>query len=353
MIARLGKALPEVAVVEKGLAVLPPDVRPELAAVRRDVDGLEKTLSGNISTLDRTVRDGLAGLRETMQRDIATLETGVAQKTLQLSLDRAARRLQQATVDLERLAALPEPRHSRVGSDALKAVQSATRALDERRAELQGQGQTQRAVAGLRAPLDTAAAELRGVAGSLSSILGDQAREATGTQSAASVAASANAQDAAEALAVAAERVAAVAAAAVQATAIRIPPPYSPSAQERLIAFARSNAVFFGNDQEFRDAEAARTMLDTLSDHIKSAKRLVRVVGYTDERGTAARNSALGRARADKVVQELAQRGVAREMLVAVGRGSIRDISTVVGEQSANRRVEFEVGFEGEVAVRP
>jgi outer membrane protein OmpA-like peptidoglycan-associated protein len=93
-------------------------------------------------------------------------------------------------------------------------------------------------------------------------------------------------------------------------------------------------------------------MLDTLAAHIKSANRLVRVVGYTDERGTAARNSTLGRARADKVVQELVQRGVAREMLVAVGRGSIRDISTVVGEQSANRRVEFEVGFEGEVAVR-
>jgi outer membrane protein OmpA-like peptidoglycan-associated protein len=359
LMERLQKALPGVEVLEKGLAALPPpppDVRPQIAAVRRDVDSLEKVMTGNIATMERTVRDGFASLRTTMQHDVGTLEARIAHQTLHRSIDRAIRKLGEAAPDLQVLAALPDTRRRDTGARALDAVMKATAALGERRSSLGDANRGPNADPGLLAPLDATTTQLRGVADSLASIVDGEAR-GVANRAGGGPRASADAQDAAEALAVAAERVAATAAAAVQATAIRIPPPpppgYRPSARDLLVAFARSNAVFFGNGDAYRDESAAKKVLDALADHIKETRVLVRIVGYTDERGGVQRNSELGQARADKVARELVERGVPQDMIIAVGRGSIRDISTVVGEQSANRRVEFEVGFEGEVAVRP
>ena len=53
------------------------------------------------------------------------------------------------------------------------------------------------------------------------------------------------------------------------------------------------------------------------------------------------------------VVDALADRGVPRALLVAVGRPIGGDISPTVGPQSPNRRVEFEIGFDGEAVAQP
>jgi outer membrane protein OmpA-like peptidoglycan-associated protein len=117
----------------------------------------------------------------------------------------------------------------------------------------------------------------------------------------------------------------------------------------RLEAFARANAIFFGNGVEFRDDAAAARTIEQLAALIREAPGLVRVVGYTDERGATQSNTALALNRAERVAAELAARGLGRDRIVAVGRSNAIDLSPVAGAQSNNRRVEFEVGFVGEL----
>jgi outer membrane protein OmpA-like peptidoglycan-associated protein len=75
---------------------------------------------------------------------------------------------------------------------------------------------------------------------------------------------------------------------------------------------------------------------------------VVRVVGYTDGLGGADRNSPLSLSRANKVESDLIAAGVPRNRLIVLGRTDLRNISNDEGAGSPNRRVEFEVGFEGE-----
>lgn len=127
--------------------------------------------------------------------------------------------------------------------------------------------------------------------------------------------------------------------------AIRMP---VPDARQRLDNWARANAIFFANGIDFSDETRANAAFDQLAVLIREANSLVRVVGYTDERGGANINNGLALSRADKVMANLLSRGVARDRMVAVGRSNGNDLTPAVGPGSANRRVEFEVGFIGE-----
>ena len=75
---------------------------------------------------------------------------------------------------------------------------------------------------------------------------------------------------------------------------------------------------------------------------------ILRIVGYTDDRGSALLNTNLAQTRADRVASLLAERGASPNRVVAVGRLAAKDLSRTVGAGSANRRVEFELGFPGE-----
>ena len=120
--------------------------------------------------------------------------------------------------------------------------------------------------------------------------------------------------------------------------------------RQDLEAFIRANAVFFGNAAEYRNDEAASATLDHLARHLVATDVFLRVAGFTDERGTPIANTSLALTRAERVAADLVRRGVARDRLVAVGRLNSQDLSPVTGPSSPNRRVEFEIGFQGENA---
>jgi outer membrane protein OmpA-like peptidoglycan-associated protein len=157
---------------------------------------------------------------------------------------------------------------------------------------------------------------------------------------------------AAEGLADETERLARVSVALSQVLAFKrqLPPPPGPSPRDRLEAWTRSHAVFFTEDTNYRDETRAAATLDELAKLMRETDVLVRVVGYTDFKGGNERNSPLSEARADKVLAALIERGIPASRLAAVGRKDNQDLSRTVGETSPNRRVQFEVGFEGEGA---
>jgi outer membrane protein OmpA-like peptidoglycan-associated protein len=121
-----------------------------------------------------------------------------------------------------------------------------------------------------------------------------------------------------------------------------------PDARQKLIVWTRTNAVFFYNGPDFLDADKANATLDELTNLLSSTSGVLRVVGYTDERGGANINTGLAVSRAEKVVSALVSRGLPRDRLITVGRTTGPDLTPAVGPGSANRRVEFEVGFVGE-----
>ena len=122
------------------------------------------------------------------------------------------------------------------------------------------------------------------------------------------------------------------------------------SPRARLEVWTHTHAIFFTKDTGYRDQRAATATLDELTQLVKETDALVRVVGFTDEKGGQERNVPLSQARAERIVSELKSRGVPASRLVAVGRNNIEDLSPVLGDASPNRRVEFEIGFEGEAA---
>jgi outer membrane protein OmpA-like peptidoglycan-associated protein len=118
--------------------------------------------------------------------------------------------------------------------------------------------------------------------------------------------------------------------------------------RQRLEQWARTHAIFFDKDSDYRDAKVSAAALDELADLIKQSDALVRVVGHTDEKGGQVHNAPLSLARARKVADELTARGVPAARLVAVGRNDVANLSPATGDASPNRRVEFEIGFDGE-----
>ena len=122
----------------------------------------------------------------------------------------------------------------------------------------------------------------------------------------------------------------------------------APTPRARLDAWIAANAIFFAKDTDYRDPGATATALDELVKLITNTDVLVRVVGYTDEKGGEERNTPLSQARAEKVLADLTSRGIPAWRLVAVGRNDSADLSPFVGDGSPNRRVEFEIGFRSE-----
>ena len=329
VLSRLTLVLPRTAIQDE-LTVVPgsditvPDLSPEIDKVRTRVVEVESELK-------------LAALRRLGER--------------------AARRLSAAGQDLSRAAAADTNKarakaleESAVSVAALtKDVASAAGTIAKRSAA--GDETTAQTTAVLTALAERTGRTLNGVLAALG--------ESPDDSNVPRPSADAGAPDiAAEALASGAERLGAVASAALLAARLTPEPPPppppppqipKPSARDLLKEAASRSAVFFSNGAEYRDASAAARTLDALVPLLKDAKTLLRVVGYTDVAGTAPGNVTLAGERAEKVRQDLIARGAPASFVTSVGRAEAKDLSGGQGPDSPNRRVEFEIGFDGEI----
>jgi outer membrane protein OmpA-like peptidoglycan-associated protein len=276
-----------------------------------------------------------------VRQEMTSMEQELNQRVVRRSVERARQRLTETGPDLVRLeqALQDEPRRAQVRVAAAELQRTA--------AELASpQLNLDAAVPAITARLATAADALAGLMQP-----GASAPPARPIVPAVSLTA------ATDNLFAAAERLAAVTLAVTQSAQIKpvvvVPPPPAPTARDRLAAWIRDHAVFFSDGSDYRNADAANRTIDDLAKLMVDSNAFVRVVGFTDFSGGPQRNLPIAQARADKVGAALAERGVPRSLIGAVGRASGGDLSTVTGPQSPNRRVEFEIGFNGEGGSAP
>ncbi len=276
-----------------------------------------------------------------IRRDVSALGTSVSRQAMLRTSDRAAERLRQAASDLDRAAEeMPSgERSARLNREAA-AIKTVISDLKFRRADLA-------AWRDLSPPEKLAAA------------FGDLSRqvELTGNglvvrpgialPQAAPASAAGPLDIEIERLAAESERLAALAA-TLSVAALMQPPPVMPTSRQRLERFVREKAVFFASDTGYRDGSTSVRILEDLAGLIKSTDALIRIVGYTDEAGGQQRNVPLAQQRAEKVRGDLLALGVPPVRLIAVGRADALDVSVSKGALSPNRRVEFEIGFDGE-----
>lgn len=299
--------------VVAGSDIVVPDVSPELASVRRE---------------------------------IASTRTDIERAQLLRTNKRVANRLERAISDLK-LAIEQKPEG--ISPESLARIADDLTAAHAEIETINGSEQ------GLAETSKTLTARLRSTADDILNAIGAPAAATTDTAPGDDTPDAVQERFAAEA-----ERVAALASTIAAAKFLRPPPvtvaapppkvlPYQPSTREKLEAFVRAHAVFFSIDLEFRNVDASTRWLNELAKLTIAAEATLRLVGYTDETGASGRNVSLAQERATKVRDELISRGVSAERLITVGRASALDLSDVRGVGTPNRRVEFEIAFEGEV----
>lgn len=337
---------------------LAPDESARAAVANRLASRLPQTVIDNqIAVVPQGARDATPEIAA-LRRQIAEINDEIPRITSRRALARAREALVQSSAHAKRLSALPATSRTKAGALVSGPIAQALEAITTVDTRLGA------------APADAAtAAQLTGLldsrANALESALDEFAQTADLVESSSlqapprpprkadNVTAYA---DSAERLADLSRRLQLMTVALVQAEITRAqiakPQPAvvipAPRPKDRLAAYVRDNAIFFADELDYRDAGDADAKIDILATLIKEAESFVRVVGYTDERGSASRNTTLSQRRADKVRDALVARGIPRQNLVAVGRLSQIDISPDTGSRSANRRVEFEIGFDGE-----
>jgi outer membrane protein OmpA-like peptidoglycan-associated protein len=299
-----------------------------------------------------------------MREEIASATGEISRAALVRAHTRAERRLKQAAADLDRAGASTLDKSQ---TDVMKHDKSEADAILSEMRPLAASIGTQlnaakdaKAAAGYQ----MLAARLQGLGDDILRAAGGDARAAAPSKANPAASADASSLDVAvEQFSAESERVAALAATAAVAKSMRppapmvvaAPPATSPvvqapqaSPRDRLAEWARSHAIFFTSNLDYRDSNSASRYFSELAQLMKASPALVRIVGYTDEVGGQNRNTALAQDRAEKVRRELISLGVQSSQIVTVGRASVNDLSDARGAASPNRRVEFEMGFEGE-----
>ena len=333
IVADLKRNLPDITLEDHlsavaGNSVPVPDVRPELSRVREDM---------------------------------AITVSEVTRSALVRTNGRAEWRLKQAAADLDRAAVTAADKSQ---SDVLKLnAAEAAAIISEMKPLSASLGSLPNAPKDAKAAAAVAALSVRlqSLGDGLIRAAGGDAGTQSGGKSASPQPSGAQSLEASvEQLAAESERIAALAAtvtiakslrpamaaAAVTAPVIAQAPQKSP--QDRLADWMRNHAIFFATNLEYRNPDSAARYIDELAKLMKAAPALVRIVGYTDEAGGQNRNSAIAQDRAEKIRRELISLGIQPSQVVAVGRTGANELSDARGASSPNRRVEFELGFEGE-----
>jgi outer membrane protein OmpA-like peptidoglycan-associated protein len=289
-----------------------------------------------------------------LKRTVTSLEAQINLSGTRRSVDRADRRLRQALADLDKTAkATEEPERVIAIKRIMQGIEIAARDLATQRNVVNTEADAAKAAA----PLAEIATRIEGLSGDIAKYVSGETLQSVpakkGGKSEAPAAASVALDAAAESVAAEAERLSAMASTValtnnLKPHAIAAAPASDVGPRERLEAFARSHAVFFGNAGEYRSPDMADKTLKEIAPLIKDAAIIVRVVGYTDEVGAQARNTTVALERAKTVRQDLIQRGVPENLLAVAGRTKVADLSPTPGPASPNRRVEFELSFVGE-----
>jgi len=285
-----------------------------------------------------------------LRKELGSVQAEATNAAARRAIERAGRRLEQLLPDLTRLEKRSKGSVSNtVVGRTTQSVEQTIRELQELRGGLTGPVVDAAKHKALSDGLAAITERLNRAGTDLSTLLAEATVAASGAS--AKSAKPSDIAEIAEELAAQAERLATITIAALQVNAMRQTAPATPTAttpRQTLQTWARDNAIFFTKESDYRSEDRAGKALDTVAGLIKSAGVLVRVVGYTDERGGSQRNTSLSESRAQKVVAALVERGVPAALLVAVGRNDRLDLSPATGETSPNRRVEFEVAFDGE-----
>ncbi len=291
VIDRLQRALPGVVIDDQVSTVPNPlaDVEPELDRLRGKADELSRTIVAEAERRDRA---------------------------------RASARLGRARATLASL--LPD-----LGAAGQTKAKDALSVFDRALAAIDNAGSQD---------LQTAANRTRGAIETLSTLVAARPPAS---------AAAASATTPVSALLSAAEEAELVTVALAQTVALRKALPVE-TPRQKLEAWIRAHAIFFSEESVYRDPATARKHIAELSALMSGNDLVVRIVGYTDGLGGDDRNSPLSLSRANQVESDLVAAGVPRNRLVVLGRTALRNISNDEGTGSPNRRVEFELGFEGE-----
>mgnify|MGYP000302849570 CR=1 FL=1 len=105
------------------------------------------------------------------------------------------------------------------------------------------------------------------------------------------------------------------------------------------------NNILFDLDESTLKPSSERELNLLLQWLLEREETQIKVVGHTDNQGSASYNLGLSKRRAAAVVQWLVDHGVARERLTSSGRGSTEPVATneTPEGRALNRRTEVEV----------
>ena len=357
----------QIDVADRGKTLTVSGLTPSQQAKTRIVSDLTKNLPG-VLLQDRlsvvagsgiTVPDMTPELSR-LRQEMANATGEAARLSLSRTTIRAASRLKQAEGDLNRASSVAADRSQ---ADALKRYAAEATAIlaDSKLLVAPTEAPLSAAKEGKIASAYLALSSRLGVLGDdLVLAGGGDAHAAASDKSAKAASAEGSSLDqAVEQFASGAERVAALASTVAFAKAMRPPAPVTIAApaapapqispRDRLVDWTRSHAIFFAANLDYRNGDSAKRYVSELAQLMKATPGLVRIVGYTDEAGGQTRNSALAQDRAYKIRGELIGLGVPSGQIAAVGRTNANELSETRGPESPNRRVEFEMGFDGEL----
>lgn len=371
VIAKLKEALPgsdirdALSVLPSGLAEIEPELQsvrrnvagltPEIDKVRRDVLDLEPEIE-KVREEIKTLEPKIAGV----ETSIGAVQIAVAREAMRRDIERAMHRVTQLRTELPRIEALVGPGSER---DTVLRTSSAIGVIAKELGDIETAIRSSKpgavSIESLAPRLDVLTAKLATASLELGTLLPARSDVSAGPTAQPKPAAGPSAS--AVALSAETERLSRVTESVLQLAAFKkaLPPPPAPvviekskepTAHETLESWVRGNAIFFGNDIDYRNEQRATRIIDELAALMSETDAVIRVVGYTDEQGGQNKNSPLSRSRADKVVAALVAKGISRDRLIALGRNNEREISTEAGPTSPNRRVEFELGFAGEAS---
>ncbi|MGI9421806.1 MAG: OmpA family protein [Hyphomicrobiaceae bacterium] len=282
-----------------------------------------------------------------LRAELAEMENKAKRRNIQQSLERTARRLAQAQPEFDRIRAKSKDDEQLKTVTKVKiAVERAAREIETYRAVSANSSGDLSTLQSLTEPIHDIGVRIDEAATSLAALVDGYVAPRS---SAHDQATPSDVVVAAENLEAQSQRLVTTAIAVSQARLVKPQAPApTKTARDRLADFISRRAIFFANGNDFRSPEKAQQMLTTLAGLINETTVTIRVAGYTDETGGQNRNNPLAQSRADAVVEALVALGVPRQRLVAVGRANAVNLSNETGPTSANRRVQFEIGFADE-----